>query len=90
MWKAIRVNPSTSRNWEQDPAEAVMLDGAASGQTFDWKIAVSTRKKIIVAGGLDATRIDLRPLGRIGAGADRVDVLPPGVASPNAEARGGR
>ena len=45
-------------------------------------------KAALVAGGLDATRVDLRPLGRLPAGADLVDVLPPGVASPNGEARG--
>lgn len=47
-------------------------------------------KAALVAGGLDATRIDLRPLGRLAAGVDAVDVLPPGVASPNTEARNGR
>ena len=47
-------------------------------------------KAMLIAGGLDATRIDLRPLGRLAAGVDAVDVLPPGVASPNTEARSGR
>lgn len=47
-------------------------------------------KAALVAGGLDATRIDLRPLGRLPAGVDAVDVLAPGVVSPNAEARSGR
>lgn len=47
-------------------------------------------KAVLVSGGLDATRIDLRPLGRLAAGVDAVDVLPPGVASPNTEARNGR
>ncbi len=36
-------------------------------------------KDALVEGGLDATRIDLRPLGRTAAGMDRLDVLPPGV-----------
>ncbi|MES2712105.1 MAG: hypothetical protein V4653_11020 [Pseudomonadota bacterium] len=36
-------------------------------------------KAALVQGGLDATRIDLRPLGRTAAGMDRLDVLPPGV-----------
>ena len=52
-----------------------------------WAQAV---KAALVAGGLDATRIDLRPLVRLAAGVDAVDVLPPGVASPNTEARNGR
>lgn len=47
-------------------------------------------KAALMAGGLDATRVDLRPLGRLPAGIDAVDVLPPGVASPNTEARSGR
>ena len=47
-------------------------------------------KAALVAGGLDATRIDLRPFGRLPAAVDAVDVLPPGVVSPNAEARNGR
>jgi len=44
-------------------------------------------KSALVAGGLTPTRIDLRPLGRLSAPQDAVDILPPGVASPNAEAR---
>ncbi|MEO3472796.1 hypothetical protein AAFN86_13080 [Roseomonas sp. CAU 1739] len=47
-------------------------------------------KAALVAGGLDATRIDLRPLGRLPAAVEVVDVVPPGVASPNTEARSGR
>jgi len=44
-------------------------------------------KSALVAGGLTPTRIDLRPLGRLSTPRDAVDILPPGVASPNAEAR---
>ena len=44
-------------------------------------------KSALVAGGLTPTRIDLRPLGRLSSPQDAVDILPPGVASPNAEAR---
>ena len=47
-------------------------------------------KAVLVAGGLDATRIDLRPLGLLPAGLEAVDIVPPGVASPNTEARNGR
>lgn len=47
-------------------------------------------KAALVAGGLDATRIDLRPLGRLAGAAELVDILPPGVVSPNTEARSGR
>lgn len=44
-------------------------------------------KSALIAGGLTPTRIDLRPLGRLSGAEDAVDILPPGVASPNAEAR---
>ena len=37
-------------------------------------------KAILVAGGLEATRIDIRPMGRQANGADVVDILPPGAA----------
>ncbi len=36
-------------------------------------------KDALMEGGLDPTRIDLRPLGRTATGMDRLDVLPPGV-----------
>ena len=57
VWKGIRVDPSALRTWEQDPAEAVLLDGLASGQTFDWKLAAGSLKKVILAGGLDANNV---------------------------------
>ena len=44
-------------------------------------------KSALIAGGLTPTRIDLRPLGRLSGAQDAVDILPPGVASPNVEAR---
>jgi len=44
-------------------------------------------KSALIAGGLTPTRIDLRPLGRLSGAQDAVDILPPGVASPNTEAR---
>ncbi|MCB4821784.1 OmpA family protein [Roseicella aerolata] len=36
-------------------------------------------KEALVAGGLPATRIDIRPLGRTGDATDAVDVQPPGL-----------
>ncbi len=36
-------------------------------------------KAALVAGGLEPTRIDLRPLGRLDPPADLVDILPPGA-----------
>ncbi|WP_419956608.1 hypothetical protein, partial [Neoroseomonas rubea] len=77
------------------PAGRIMVEAQVSGPANDASLArraslarAQAVKAALVAGGLDATRIDLRPLGRVGAGADRVDVLPPGMASPTAESRG--
>lgn len=77
------------------PAGRVSVEAQVSGPANDVSTArraslsrAQAVKAALVAGGLDPTRVDLRPLGRVGAGADRVDVLPPGVASPDAEARG--
>ncbi|WP_220117808.1 hypothetical protein [Caldovatus aquaticus] len=44
-------------------------------------------KRALVAGGVDPTRIDLRPLGRTEEGVDAVDILPP--PAPRREAAGG-
>jgi phosphoribosylanthranilate isomerase len=51
VWKAIRVKgiiPETAG----DPAEAILLDGPGSGQTFDWKLAATVTKPVVLAGGL--------------------------------------
>jgi hypothetical protein len=76
------------------PAGRITIEAQVSGPANDVSMArrsalarAQVVKAALVAGGLPATRIDLRPLGRLAAGADRVDVLPPGVASPNAEVR---
>jgi hypothetical protein len=77
------------------PAGRITVEAQVSGPANDVSLArraslarAQAVKAALVAGGLAATRIDLRPLGRLPGAADRVDVLPPGVASPNAEARG--
>ena len=77
------------------PAGRITVEAQVSGPADDASMArraslarAQAVKAALVAGGLDATRIDLRPLGRVGAGADRVDVLPPGMASPTTESRG--
>lgn len=79
------------------PSGRIAVEAQVSGPANDVSTArraslarAQAVKAALVAGGLEPTRIDLRPLGRLATGADRVDVLPPGVASPNAEARGGR
>jgi phosphoribosylanthranilate isomerase len=64
VWKALRVGDESDLSLFADcPAEALVLDGPAgslyggSGQPFDWRRAASLRKRIILAGGLDATNV---------------------------------
>jgi phosphoribosylanthranilate isomerase len=58
VWKAIRV-----RNGQTPllhcPAEAVLLDGPASGESFDWARIPRGAQKLILAGGLDASNVRL-------------------------------
>ena len=48
---------------EHDPAEAILLDAPAgpsyggTGQTFDWSRAAGSKRRIILAGGLDASNV---------------------------------
>jgi phosphoribosylanthranilate isomerase len=58
VWKAVRV----SKNFDPAaldacPAEAVLLDGPENGVAFDWKTGARSPKKVIIAGGLDATNV---------------------------------
>ena len=58
VWKAIRIGAHFDREaLDQYPAEALLLDGAANGVTFDWTLAAGIRRKVIVAGGLDAANV---------------------------------
>jgi phosphoribosylanthranilate isomerase len=58
VWKAIRIGRYLDRAaLDQYPAEALLLDGAANGVAFDWTMAAGIRRKVIVAGGLDATNV---------------------------------
>jgi phosphoribosylanthranilate isomerase len=45
------------QDWDEDPAEALLVDGPASGRTFEWGLARQSRKRIILAGGLDAGNV---------------------------------
>lgn len=76
------------------PHGRITVEAQVAGPTDDVSAArrlslarAQAVKSALVAGGLTPTRIDLRPLGRLPAGHDAVDILPPGVASPNGEAR---
>jgi phosphoribosylanthranilate isomerase len=64
VWKAVRVDESFEFSaYEDCPAEALMLDGPAgalyggSGKTFDWGRVAAIRKRVILAGGLDASNV---------------------------------
>lgn len=52
-WKAIRVSGCVDPNALDFPAEAILLDGPASGKPFHWSQARGLKQRIIIAGGLD-------------------------------------
>ena len=59
VWKAIRVMGQDFSLPTAGPAEAVLLDGPASGQSFDWRrpgrpLQAEGLPHLILAGGLDA------------------------------------
>ena len=56
VWKAFRVGHAFDVALGRG-AEAVLLDGAQSGVSFDWRIARGAAEKVIVAGGLDASNV---------------------------------
>jgi|SRR5215472_1010923 len=51
IWKAFRVKNGLVPNPDY-PAEAVLLDGPGSGQTFDWSIASRVLRPVVLSGGL--------------------------------------
>jgi phosphoribosylanthranilate isomerase len=57
IWKALRVAGRPFSMPTAGPAEAVLLDGPASGQTFDWARVPRGIEKLILAGGLDAGNV---------------------------------
>ena len=58
VWKAVRVGEVFDLSRLQDcPAEALLLDGPASGIAFDWRLAMPASMPIILAGGLDASNV---------------------------------
>lgn len=60
VWKAIRVVGQGRRGRRfrlPGGVEAVLLDGPASGQTFDWACVPHGIAKLILAGGLDAGNV---------------------------------
>jgi len=64
VWKAARVDQNFEFSAYVDcPADALLLDGPAgqlyggAGKTFDWSRVAAIRKRIILAGGLDASNV---------------------------------
>ena len=56
IWKAFRVADAFD-GWLGQGVEAVFLDSAKNGISFDWKLARNAGAKVIVAGGLDASNV---------------------------------
>jgi phosphoribosylanthranilate isomerase len=57
VWKAIRVRAGHVPEAPDCPAEAVLLDGPASGESFAWQDVPRYAGKLILAGGLDAGNV---------------------------------
>jgi phosphoribosylanthranilate isomerase len=58
VWKAIRVGQAGfSAPTSLAGVEAMLLDGPASGQAFDWGLVPKGIEKLILAGGLDARNV---------------------------------
>ena len=58
FWRAFRVDPGRQAgDLPHCAGEALFLDGAANGISFDWKIARDAGEKVIIAGGLDASNV---------------------------------
>ena len=56
VWKAFRMIAGGGA-LAPDGAEAILLDGPATGNPFDWNSARNAYPKVIVAGGLDASNV---------------------------------
>jgi phosphoribosylanthranilate isomerase len=54
VWRAYRT-PNVSL--DNSGCEAVLIDGPANGQSFDWQTVRNIESKLIVAGGLDASNV---------------------------------
>lgn len=58
VWKAWRIRGVFEPSEHQSSsAEAVLLDGPATGVSFDWTMAAQMDGKVIIAGGLDETNV---------------------------------
>jgi phosphoribosylanthranilate isomerase len=60
VWRAFRATQALNHGLDAAAAadaEAVLLDGPASGVSFDWTKARGAAPKLILAGGLDASNV---------------------------------
>lgn len=58
VWKAARVTAAFDPlALEQFDVEALLLDGPASGIPFDWSLASTHTRKLVLAGGLDCGNV---------------------------------
>jgi phosphoribosylanthranilate isomerase len=67
IWRACRTNEGISSGLSDKTVEALLLDAPSesegdeeyggTGRTFDWPRAKGVPKKIIIAGGLDASNV---------------------------------
>ena len=65
IWRACRANEDISSGLSDETVEALLLDAPSedeeeyggTGRTFDWPRAKGVPKKIIIAGGLDASNV---------------------------------
>lgn len=72
----------------------ITVEGHTSGPANDVSAArrialarATVVRDALVAGGLDATRVDIRALGRTQAALDAADILPPGVTRSPTQTR---
>jgi phosphoribosylanthranilate isomerase len=54
FWRAVRVAGEIP---SADGAEALFLDSAGNGISFDWRVARGVSGKVMIAGGLDASNV---------------------------------
>jgi phosphoribosylanthranilate isomerase len=62
VWRAVRVNGkdrslAVAARVAVLESEAVLLDGAGNGLSFDWRQAKGLSARVVVAGGLDASNV---------------------------------
>ena len=56
VWKAFRVTDNAIPN-PTYPAEAILLDGPSTGNSFDWSLTTTVPGNVIIAGGLDENNV---------------------------------